>query len=91
MKHRYFITCLLFLINTILQGGRSITKEDIVNLQYVLSPTMSPDGDNIAYVLSVPREDDEISVALRQQFVREGINIHTDTTCKTIITEKNIL
>ena len=33
------------------------------------------------------REDDEISLALRQQFRREGIDIHTDTTCKTIVTE----
>jgi len=33
------------------------------------------------------REDDEISLALRQQFGREGIDIHTDTTCKTIVTE----
>ena len=59
MKHRYFFTCLLFLVNAVLQGGRTITKEDIVNLQYVFSPAMSPDGDNIAYVLSVPRRDDE--------------------------------
>ena len=59
MKHRYFFTCLLFLVNTFVQGGRAITKEDIVNLQYVFSPAMSPDGDNIAYVLSVPRGDDE--------------------------------
>ena len=59
MKHRYFFTCLLFLVNAVLQGGRTITKEDIVNLQYVFSPAMSPDGDNIAYVLSVPRGDDE--------------------------------
>ena len=33
MKHRYFFTCLLFLVNAVLQGGRNITKEDIVNLQ----------------------------------------------------------
>ena len=59
MKHKYFFTCLFFLFNTFVQGGRTITKEDIVNLQYVLSPAMSPDGDNIAYVLSVPRRDDE--------------------------------
>ena len=59
MKHKYFITFLLFLINTILQGGRSITKEDIVNLQYVFSPAISPDGDNIAYGLSIPRGNDE--------------------------------
>ncbi len=57
MKHRYFFTCLLFLVNAVLQGGRTITKEDIVNLQYVFSQAMSPDGDNIAYVLSVPRGD----------------------------------
>ena len=33
------------------------------------------------------REDDEVSQALGQQFRREGIDIHTDTKCKTITTE----
>mgnify|MGYP000182717573 CR=1 FL=1 len=36
-----------------------ITKEDIVNLRYVSSPAMGPKGDNVCYVLSVPRMDEE--------------------------------
>ena len=43
MNHRYFFTCLFFLINAVLQGGRTITKEDIVNLQYVFSPALQND------------------------------------------------
>ena len=59
MKKRNYLTCLLFIINITLQGGRSITKEDIVNLRYVSSPSMGPKGDNVCYVLSVPRMDEE--------------------------------
>tara|TARA_B100000686_G_C16806274_1_gene990961 strand:+ start:15072 stop:17072 length:2001 start_codon:yes stop_codon:yes gene_type:complete len=59
MKPRNFFYCLILLINTLLFGGRIITKEDIADLHYVFSPAISSDGDNIAYVLSVPREDDE--------------------------------
>jgi len=59
MIQRYIFTYLFFLINTILFAGRSITKEDIVNFQYVSSPAMSPNGENIAYTLSVPRKDNE--------------------------------
>jgi dihydrolipoamide dehydrogenase len=33
------------------------------------------------------REDNDISQALTNQFKREGIEIHTDTVCKTIVTE----
>ena len=59
MKKRNYLTCLLFIINITLQGGRSITKEDIVNLRYVSSSAMGPKGDNVCYVLSVPRMDEE--------------------------------
>ena len=59
MKKRNYLTCLFFIINITLQGGRSITKEDIVNLRYVSSPAMGPKGDNVCYVLSVPRMDEE--------------------------------
>ena len=59
MKKRNYFTCLLFIINITLQGGNYITKEDIVNLRYISSPAMSPKGDNICYVLSVPRMDEE--------------------------------
>ena len=59
MKKRNYLICLLFIVNITLQGGRPITKEDIVNLKFVSSPTMDPKGENVCYVLSVPRTDEE--------------------------------
>ena len=59
MKKRNYLNFLLFIINITLHGERSITKEDIVNLRYVSSPAMSPKGNSLCYVLSVPRMDDE--------------------------------
>ena len=47
MKKRNYLTCLLFIVNITLQGGRPITKEDIVNLKFVSSPTMDPKGENV--------------------------------------------
>ena len=48
-------------------------------------------GSDVTQVEILPhiltREDDEVSLTLRQQFEREGIDIHTDTTCKAIVTE----
>jgi len=59
MNFKYFFLYFLFFTNSILHGIQNITKEDIVNLKYVSSSHMSPDGKNICYSLSVPRKDNE--------------------------------
>ncbi len=59
MNFKYFFLYFLFFTSSILHGIQNITKEDIVNLRYVSSSHMSPDGKNICYSLSVPREDIE--------------------------------
>ena len=59
MNYKYFSIQSILLINICLLSGRSITKEDIANLRYVSSPSMSPDGNDVCYVLSVPRKEDE--------------------------------
>ena len=69
-----YLTCLFFICNIILPAGRSITKEDIVNLQYVSSPSFSPMGDNICYVLSVPRTDKEKPGSRHSQIWVKRIN-----------------
>ena len=48
-------------------------------------------GSHVTQIEMLPniltREDDEISQALRQQFSREGVDLHTNTTCKAIVSE----
>ena len=59
MIYNFFLVCLTFYLNPFLYGARSITKEDIVNLKYVSSAQISPNGENICYTLSTPRKESE--------------------------------
>ena len=59
MKNKNYLSIIIFILITYPIHGRSITKEDIVDLRYVTTPTLSPEGDNVCYVLSVPRTEDE--------------------------------
>ena len=56
-KHLIIVLCLC--LCWVLPAGRSITPEDIVNLQYVTDAVISLDGNHVAFVLIVPRTDDE--------------------------------
>ena len=56
-KHLIIVLCLC--LCWVLPAGRSITPEDIVNLQYVTDAVISSDGNHVAFVLIVPRTDDE--------------------------------
>ena len=57
-KHTVATTSILFLFSIIsfLIAGEMLTPEDVVNLKYVTSTAISPDGNNIAYVLRVQSE-----------------------------------
>ena len=52
---RYFFLGLTLIVISTLEARRNISAEDIVNIQYVKSATMSPNGDNIVYELSIPQ------------------------------------
>jgi dipeptidyl aminopeptidase/acylaminoacyl peptidase len=63
MLRRYltFVTLLVFLFlqfhaNTIAQG---LSPDDVANIKNVSAVAMSPDGESVAYTLSLPRSDDE--------------------------------
>jgi dihydrolipoamide dehydrogenase len=49
-------------------------------------------GSHVTQVETLPnilaREDDEISQALRHQFNSEGVDLHTNTMCETVVNEK---
>ena len=60
MSHLKHLIIVLFLfLCWALPAGRPITPEDIVNLQYVTGAVISPDGNHVAFVLIVPRKEDE--------------------------------
>ena len=52
---------ILFLIGIIfsLTATEILTPENVVDLKYVISTAISPDGNNIAYVLRVPGEESD--------------------------------
>ncbi|MEE2765296.1 MAG: S9 family peptidase [Candidatus Neomarinimicrobiota bacterium] len=56
---KHIIIFLVFSLCWVLPAGRPITPEDIVNIQYVSDAVISPDGNNVAFVLIVPRSEDE--------------------------------
>ena len=57
LKHLIIVLCLCLCWAA--PAGRSITPEDIVNLQYVTDAVISPDGNHVAFGLIVPRTEDE--------------------------------
>ena len=64
------------------QASEILTPEDVVDLKYVTSTAISPDGNNIAYVLRVQREPgDETGNPYYQIWVtdRDGKNMHRVT------------
>ena len=62
LKHLIIVLCLC--LCWVLPAGRSITPEDIVNLQYVTDAVISPNGNHVAFVLVVPRTDGEEGLAV---------------------------
>jgi len=54
-----WLSIFLFLIFNVFvwaQGTKILTPEDVVRIKYALNPVISPDGENIAYVMRVPRD-----------------------------------
>lgn len=57
MKVKYIFFCVFLLLLTVfLQASEILTPENVEDLKYVTSTALSPDGNNIAYVLRVQRE-----------------------------------
>lgn len=50
---------LLVTFSFVLAENRYLSPEDVVNLRWVTSVSLSPDGKNIAYTLRVPRSADD--------------------------------
>lgn len=56
MIGKYTVIVFLLGITSFLTAGEILSPEDVADLKYVTSTTISPDGNSIAYVLRVPGE-----------------------------------
>jgi dipeptidyl aminopeptidase/acylaminoacyl peptidase len=55
MRHSFLIVILFVLTFSVRAQERAMTAYDVFKLKTVIDAQMSPDGENIAYLLSVPR------------------------------------